>query len=72
MVRKGTGGRELRSTISCGATEGRSGLVYEAPKVVDFGTIADHTFTTPGGNPKGCKENCHLDNFTEDSGTSPA
>lgn len=50
--------------------EGRFGLIYTAPKVVDFGSIADHTFNTPGG-VKGCKENCHLDNFTENSGTSP-
>lgn len=39
---------------------------YEAPKVVDYGSIADHTFTTPGGE-KGCQTNCHLDTFNEQS-----
>jgi hypothetical protein len=42
-------------------------MVYETPVVTDLGSIADHTFTTPGGNPKGCQANCHLDNFTEQS-----
>ena len=40
---------------------------YEAPEVVDYGSIADHTFTTPGGTVKGCQANCHLDNFNEQS-----
>jgi len=42
---------------------------YQAPVLVEYGPIADHTFQTPGG-VKGCKENCHLDNFTENSGLS--
>ena len=46
-------------------------MVYEAPKVVDYGAIADHTFNTPGGT-KGCQTNCHLDNFTEQSSLSGA
>ena len=41
-------------------------MVYEAPKVVDYGSIADHTFQTPGG-VKGCTANCHLDSFNEQS-----
>jgi hypothetical protein len=41
-------------------------MKYEAPKVVDYGSIADHTFTTPGGE-KGCQTNCHLDMFNEQS-----
>jgi hypothetical protein len=43
------------------------GMVYEAPEVTDFGSIVDHTFTTPHGQVKGCQTNCHLDNFTEQS-----
>jgi hypothetical protein len=42
-------------------------MTYERPEVTDFGSIADHTFTTPGGNVKGCQANCHLDSFTENS-----
>ncbi len=42
-------------------------MVYETPVVMDLGSIADHTFTTPGGNTKGCLTNCHLDSFTEQS-----
>ena len=49
---------------------GEVGLVYKAPKGCGFRSIADHTFNTPGG-VKGCKENRHLDNFTENSGPSP-
>ena len=41
-------------------------MVYETPVVTDLGSIADHTFMTPGG-VKGCQTNCHLDNFTEQS-----
>jgi hypothetical protein len=44
---------------------------YESPAITDFGSIVEHTFTTPGGNVKGCKENCHLDKFNEQSGLSP-
>ena len=43
---------------------------YIAPTLVEYGPIGDHTFTTPNGNVKGCKENCHLDNFTEKSALS--
>jgi hypothetical protein len=46
-------------------------MKYEAPKVVDYGSIADHTFTTPGG-AKGCQTNCHVDSFNELSALSPA
>jgi hypothetical protein len=42
-------------------------MTYERPEVTDFGSIADHTFTTPGGRPKGCQAGCHLDSFTENS-----
>jgi hypothetical protein len=44
-------------------------MKYEAPKVVDYGSIADHTFQTPGG-VKGCKTNCHIDSFNEQSSLS--
>lgn len=41
--------------------------VYKAPTLMEYGSIGDHTFATPGGNPKGCQENCHLDSFLENS-----
>lgn len=47
-------------------------MKYEKPEVTDFGSIADHTFTTPGGNVKGCTTNCHLDKYNENSGLSPS
>ena len=49
-----------------------SQLRYQPPVITDFGSISDHTFNTPGG-VKGCKVNCHLDNFNEQSAlaTSP-
>ena len=40
---------------------------YETPRLVSYGSIADRTFTTPGGNVKGCKTDCHLDKFGEQS-----
>jgi hypothetical protein len=43
---------------------------YEAPSLVIYGRIADSTFTTPHGQVKGCKVNCHLDNFGEQSALS--
>jgi hypothetical protein len=42
-------------------------MEYEKPVVTDFGSIVDHTFTTPGGATKGCTVNCHLDKFNEQS-----
>jgi hypothetical protein len=44
-------------------------MTYETPVVTDFGSIVDHTFTTPGG-VKGCQVNCHLDKFNENSANS--
>jgi hypothetical protein len=41
-------------------------MTYERPEVVDYGSIADHTFQTPGG-VKGCQVNCHTDSFNENS-----
>jgi hypothetical protein len=51
--------------------ERRIVLEYTKPAVVDLGTIADHTFTTPGGH-KGCTTNCHIDSFGEQSGLTGA
>jgi hypothetical protein len=42
-------------------------LLSEKPTVVDYGSISDHTFQTPG-HVKGCHSNCHLDSFAENSG----
>ena len=39
---------------------------YEKPTVVDYGSITDHTFQTPG-TIKGCQTGCHLDSFNEQS-----
>jgi hypothetical protein len=41
-------------------------MTYETPEITDFGSIADHTFMTPGG-VKGCQTDCHLDSFNENS-----
>jgi len=40
---------------------------YASPRLVEYGRIADCTFTTPNGNVKGCKTNCHFDSFNENS-----
>ena len=48
-------------------------MKYEAPKVVDYGSIAAHTFTNtgqvPGVGPKGKDKNnpCGPDKFNEPS-----
>jgi len=39
---------------------------YAPPRLVEYGRIADCTFTTPGG-VKGCSVDCHTDNFGEQS-----
>ena len=39
---------------------------YVAPKLLEYGRIADCTFQTPGG-VKGCQTDCHIDNFGEQS-----
>lgn len=41
-------------------------LEYEAPAITDYGSIAEHTFLTPG-HGKGCKVNCHIDKWQESS-----
>ena len=44
-------------------------MTYKAPAITDFGSIASHTFATPGGNVKGGQEPmAHLDKFCELSG----
>lgn len=45
----------------------RSRMRYEKPEIVDYGSIADHTFTRCGGiGPKlGDFRSCELDNFQE-------
>ena len=35
-------------------------MKYEKPAIVDFGSISEHTFTTPGGHSKDWKS-CQLD-----------
>ena len=39
---------------------------YESPAIVDFGSIADHTFLTPGGSDKDPAQP-ELDKFGEGS-----
>jgi hypothetical protein len=44
---------------------------YKPPTLITYGPIGDHTFTTPGGNVKGCiPPACHLDSFSENSALS--
>ena len=46
-------------------------VVYEAPTIVDFGSIAHHTFTVGRGRTtKGCLQFCHTDVHGENSGLS--
>jgi hypothetical protein len=40
-------------------------LPYEAPKIVDFGSIADHTFLTPGKGDKSNEPLFEMDTFGE-------
>ena len=42
---------------------------YEKPTLLEYGSIGDRTFFTPGGE-KGCTTTCHLDTYTEQSATS--
>jgi hypothetical protein len=44
---------------------------YECPELVQYGSIAEYTFTTPGGNIKGGDPCYHLDKYDETSGLSP-
>jgi hypothetical protein len=43
---------------------------YAAPRLVEYGRIADCTFATPNGQVKGCMVDCHLDSFGEQSANS--
>lgn len=38
---------------------------YEAPAIEDFGSIADHTFQTPGVGTKSADTTFELDKFGE-------
>ena len=40
---------------------------YEAPTIEDFGSIADHTFQTPGEGTKSSDTSFELDTFGEHS-----
>ena len=39
-------------------------LPYEAPKIVEFGSIADHTFNNPGAGDKSAEPQ-QVDDFVE-------
>ena len=41
---------------------------YERPRISDFGSIAAHTFGTPGGSDKSGKEKVDSDMFGEATG----
>lgn len=45
---------------------------YEKPYVKELGSIAENTWTTPGGNEKGGGSTWHYDKFCEMSGGSDA
>jgi hypothetical protein len=56
MTVGGTGyGLKVSGVRSFGVrtTKERGRMKYEKPEVLDFGSIGDHTFTTPGGQVKG-------------------
>jgi hypothetical protein len=38
---------------------------YEAPAIEDFGSIADHTFQTPGAGTKSADTTFELDKYGE-------
>lgn len=40
-------------------------IPYEAPAIVDFGSIADNTFQTPGRGTKSSDTTFELDKFGE-------
>ena len=41
---------------------------YRVPRVLEYGSIGEHTFTNPGGHHKTCGGACHVDNFGELAG----
>jgi hypothetical protein len=45
--------------------------IYKSPTLMQYGHIADHTFTTPGGHIKGSVGTIHVDNFGETVGRPP-
>jgi hypothetical protein len=47
----------------------RKKQAYEKPTLMEYGSIADRTFQTPGG-VKGCTTVCHIDTFGEQSAVS--
>jgi hypothetical protein len=46
-------------------------MKYNEPQLIEYGSILDRTFTTPGGNVKGGDPCYHLDKYDEMSGLSP-
>ena len=44
--------------------------IYKPPTLIQYGHIADHTFTTPSGHIKGSVGTMHVDNFGETVGHS--
>ncbi len=40
-------------------------MQYETPSIVDFGSIGEHTYTTPGGQQKGGQPPAKPDEFGE-------
>ena len=40
-------------------------MKYETPEIVDFGSIAAHTFQTPGKGTKSSDTSFELDTFNE-------
>lgn len=45
---------------------------YVAPELMEYGGIAERTFTTPSGKPKGGDPCFHIDKYEEMSGLSPS
>ena len=47
-------------------------LEYQTPKLAEYGSIVERTFTTPSGKMKGGDPCFHFDKWEEMSGLSPA
>jgi hypothetical protein len=72
--------RSRRRRILCwsaGARNAETGLrddmkkIYQPPTLIQYGHIADHTFTNPSGHIKGSVGTLHVDNFGETVGHNP-
>ena len=45
---------------------------YQRPTLLEYGSIQDHTFTTPGGHVKNGQQHVNVDSFGELAGNPHA